>query len=122
MIALAVGLHELGLHTALFTDPDDHPEPLEQHCYRLARRRNVPIRPALGLQEALSRTSRARIGLVCYDTPEGAGHISPLAGHRGQDVLLPLDPAGRMPAFDFEQRWCAPAILRQLVLVSTRGA
>ncbi len=118
MIALAVGLHELGLRTAFFTDPDADPKPIERRCYRLARERGLPVHPALDVHPALARIDAGHVGLVCYGTPEGEGHISPLTGRQGTAVLLPNTAAGRMEIAAFEQRWREPGILRQLVLVS----
>ena len=67
MIALAVGLEEL------------------------APERGIPVHQAIGVDEALSLITPAGIGLVCYDTPEGEGHISPLTGQEGGgELLLPL--------------------------------
>ncbi len=118
MIALAVGLHELGLRPAFFTDPDADPKPIERRCYRLAHERGLAVRPALDIHQALARIDAGHVGLVCYGTPEGQGHISPLTGRQGADVLLPNSASRRMEITAFEQRWREPGILRQLVLVS----
>ena len=118
MIALAVGLEELGLKTAFYTDTDNRPKAIEQLCYSLAPERGIPVHHAVGVDEALSRITPAGIGLVCYDTPENEGHISPLTGQAGGELLLPLAPGGRMAVSEFEQRWQAPGILRQLVAVA----
>lgn len=120
MIALAVALHDAGLRTVFYTDPDERPHAIEQRCYRLARARGIPIRPALGVEQALAQINSAQIGIVCYGTPEGEGHISPLIGREDDAVLLPYHAGGRLDVETFARRWRAPEILRQLILVSKK--
>ena len=108
----AVGLHRLGLRPAFFIDPDPAPTPIEQRAYRAAAALGLPVRPALSVEAMVARLRPHRPGLVCYGTPEGEGHITPVLGRRDGDLVLPLAPGGRMATAAFQRRWSEPDILR----------
>jgi hypothetical protein len=117
-IAMALALREFGLAVAFYTETDPNPHPIEKRCYRLAARAGVSINQAIDLQLVCSQISRQRLPIVLYDTPEGDGHFSPLLGQIGRKLILPFDCEHAIAVKDFRERWNAPGIFRQCLIVS----
>lgn len=118
MIALAVGLRELGLSVRFHSEPDPEKQAIEEPCYALAESIGVEVRGALELPDLLAEIGEDRVAIVLFDADGVDAHISPLTGSDGARLLLPNTAGGVMDIADFETAWRAPGILRQCVLVS----
>lgn len=116
-IALALALHKFGLQVTFHTDPDPDIQPLEARCYHWARRRGIPIEPALTLMEMRARV-RHQTAIVSLADREGNGHFSPLVGYRRGKLLLPYTNEEWLTVEEFERRWSGPGYPRQCLLVS----
>lgn len=116
-IALALALHEFGLRVTFHTDPDPDIEPMEARCYGWARRRGIPIEPAMELAELRGQVRR-RPAIVYLAGTDGGGHFSPLIGFRRGHAVLPYTENFRLSLDAFEQRWAAPGYPRQCMLIS----
>lgn len=121
-IALAVAFKEHGLDVSFHSDPDPAPRRIERACFRQAAKLGIAIQPALPLRSILAHVGEGWIAIVLYDTADGEGHLSPLSGRMGRSVLLPFDPAGRLPVTTFLRRWSAPEVFRQCVLARRPGS
>jgi hypothetical protein len=117
---MAVGLSELGLTVAMYTDTDPAPKTLERKLYATARRLGISIRPALPLASLLDHVSPRSIPIVFYNETGGDAHFSPLFGvHQG---VLDLPYANsRLSPREFVRRWRAAGVLRQSLIVGASG-
>jgi hypothetical protein len=117
-IALAVALRERGLRVTFHTDPDPAPKRIERICYARASALGVNVKRAIGLPSLLKSVRPNQIPVVLYDSPQGAGHFSPLLGRRRGKLLLPYDDDGGLDQRTFARRWSAPDVLRQCLIVA----
>lgn len=117
-IALAVALRERGLRVTFHTDPDPAPKRIERICYARASALGVNVRRAIGLPSLLKSVRPNQIAVVLYDSPQGAGHFSPLLGRPRGKLLLPYDDDGGLDQRTFTRRWRAPDVLRQCLIVA----
>ncbi len=120
-IALAVALKEQGLVVTYRSDPDPAPHSVELRCFRRAEELGIPIGRAIELEEVLAQITPWTIPIVLYKTDDGNAHFSPIVGYVDDYVYLPYaetDEMCKMPREELLQRWNAPGIFRQCVMVS----
>jgi hypothetical protein len=116
-IGMALGLSELGFTVAMYTDPDPAPSVPERRLYAVARRRHLPIRPAVPLASLLDQLSPLCIPIVFYNETGGDGHFSPFLGIRRGRLDLPYANS-LLSRRAFTRRWRAGGVFRQSLLVS----
>ena|SRR5580693_4804335 len=118
MIALAVALGEAGLSVSQYSDHDPDPHLIERRCYKAASRLGIRVAPTKGLNALLTQIGSGSIAVVFYLAAEGNGHISPLLGVEGPNLVLPYSNGGLLPRREFVKRWNEPGIFRQCLVVS----
>ena len=117
-IAMALALREFGRRVIFYTEPDPAPQLIEKRCYKLAQEAGIPINNAIAIKSLCAAIRRDCLPIVFYDTVSGMGHFSPLIGFQGNKLLLPFDENQEITITDFNQRWNAPGIYRQCLVVS----
>ncbi len=116
-IVLATALQRLGLNTAFYTDPDPNPHYFERQAYGLAKKLGISINSALELESLMIQIKLGKLPIVLYDSPEFIGHFSPVLDIDDQKLILPLDPGKEIERQEFQNRWAAPEIYRQCIVV-----
>lgn len=117
-ISLAVALREHGLSVTFYGEPDPQPKLIEQRCYRSAENIGVRIEPAIALDMLLAQVSQNHVPIISYNTDEDNGHLSPILGVENDKVILPYSDEGMMSKAELCNRWSAPEIFRQCLIVS----
>lgn len=117
-IALAVALKKHGLNVTFFSDTDPKPHLIENQSYRIAKNIGVNIQPAIRLELLLESININKIAAVLYNTAENYGHLTPLLGINGNNLILPYSDEGFMLKQEFLVRWNEPEIYRQSLIVS----
>lgn len=118
VIALAIALRKHNLSVEFFTDNDPNLNKIEQTCYPIAKKIGVKINPKPDLDLLLGKINSQSIAVVLYMTSENNGHLTPLLGINGNNLILPFTEDGFMPKDEFLQRWSEPEICRQSLLIS----
>lgn len=118
MIALAVAFQEFGLSVTFYSDFDPDPSLIERRCFLIADRVGIRIEPSIRLNALLTQISSRSIPVALFNTLEGHGHISPLLGVEGRNVILPYSEEKLMPKRVFLKQWNEPEIFRQCMVVS----
>lgn len=116
-IALALALHRFGLKVVFYSEPDDDQKPIERIAYWQATKVGLERQPPLTPASLCQFVAEGKLVIVFIDTKNGEGHFSPIASIKrkrlyfvyGQDVSLPFHV--------FLDRWSAPGILRQCIVV-----
>ena len=117
-ISLAVALRRHCLKVSFFSETDPNPNAIEKHCFRVAEEIEVDVQPAISLDLLLSKVSPRSVVVVLYNTPEDNGHLTPLLGVDGNNLILPFSDEGFMSKQEFLVRWSEPEIYRQSLAVS----
>ena len=107
-----------GLTVSFFSEPDPKPNAIEKRYYRIAEEIGVDVKSSISLESLLAQVSARNIAVVLYNTPEGNGHLTPLLGVDGNNLILPFSDEGSMPKQEFLARWSEPEIYRQSLVVS----
>jgi hypothetical protein len=116
-IALAVALHEHSVYVEFYSEPDPTPHPLETLFHQRATELDICRHASPDLETILSLVSPDCIPIILYNTDSDAGHFSPVVGVDGNLVFLPHTDERHMQKAELEERWSAPCILRQCILV-----
>ena len=117
-IALAVALRRHGLKVSFFSEPDSKPDTIEKRCFRVAKKIGIDVEPAINLDSLLAKLDSRSLAVVFYKTPEGSGHLTPLLGIDGENLILPVSDEGFMSKQEFLIRWSEPEMFRQCLIVS----
>lgn len=116
-IALAVALREHGLGVMFYSEPDPEMHFIEQECYRCAAELGIFRNDPPELNTLLAKVNSGCIPIIFYNTEDDVGHFSPIVGTDGDQVLMPYTDERTMLKAELQQRWSAPGILRQCILV-----
>ncbi|ADB40812.1 hypothetical protein Slin_4834 [Spirosoma linguale DSM 74] len=91
---------------------------IEVECYRRAAELGIYRKEPPELNSILAKVNSSCIPIIFYNTEDDVGHFSPIVGTQGDQVLMPYTDKRTMSKVELQQRWSAPGILRQCLLVS----
>jgi hypothetical protein len=114
---LATCLKEHGLEVSFHSDLDNDIGEFERRGYVHASRLGLRTEPALEMPALIRERKRGNVPIVFYNTSSNLGHFSPLLALVRGVLRLPLAEDGKMPLNEFLDRWSAPEILRQSIIV-----
>lgn len=116
-IALAVALREHQVWVEFYAEPDPLPHAIEKHYHQRAAELGIDRREPPELETILSLISPDCIPILLYNADDNIGHFSPIVGIDGDQVAMPYTDERLMAKAELQNRWSAPDILRQCILV-----